>query len=123
MPQDKKLKVRKIPLTIDIGSPAAAAPILPVPNLFKAIIIPITNTMNSNGTQIDYGVSNVVFTNGAIEKCGDIDIYYASSDTRLHVAKTTVEKMVDYCKNTPKDGYTTHTSVDNICRLIDMNNR
>lgn len=68
-------------------------------------------------------VSNVVFTNGAIEKEGDIYIYYASSDTRLHVAKTTVEKMVDYCKNTPKDGYTTHTSVDNICRLIDMNRK
>ncbi len=68
-------------------------------------------------------VSNVVFTNGAIEKDGDIYIYYASSDTRLHVAATTVDKMVDYCKNTPKDGYTTHTSVENICRLIDMNNR
>ena len=68
-------------------------------------------------------VSNVVFTNGAIEKDGDIYIYYASSDTRLHVASTTVDKMVDYCKNTPKDGYTTHTSVENICRLIDMNNR
>ena len=68
-------------------------------------------------------VSNVVFTNGAIEKDGDIYIYYASSDTRLHVAKTTVDKMVDYCKNTPKDGYTTHTSVENICKLIDMNDR
>ncbi len=68
-------------------------------------------------------VSNVVFTNGAIEREGDIYIYYASSDTRLHVAKTTVEKMVDYCKNTPKDGYTTHTSVDNICRLIDINSK
>ena len=68
-------------------------------------------------------VSNVVFTNGAIEKDGDIYIYYASSDTRLHVAKTTVDKMVDYCKNTPKDGYTTHTSVENICALIDMNDR
>ena len=68
-------------------------------------------------------VSNVVFTNGAIEKDGDIYIYYASSDTRLHVATTTVEKMVDYCKNTPKDGYTTHTSVENICRLVDVNNR
>ena len=68
-------------------------------------------------------VSNVVFTNGAIEKDGDIYIYYASSDTRLHVAATTVDKMVDYCKNTPEDGYTTHTSVENICRLIDMNNR
>ncbi len=68
-------------------------------------------------------VSNVVFTNGAIEKDGDIYIYYASSDTRLHVATTTVEKMVDYCKNTPRDGYTTHTSVENICRLVDVNNR
>ncbi len=66
-------------------------------------------------------VSNVVFTNGAIEKDGDIYIYYASSDTRLHVAKTTDDKMVDYCKNTPKDGYTTHTSVENICKLIDAN--
>lgn len=68
-------------------------------------------------------VSNVVFTNGAIERDGDIYIYYASSDTRLHVAKTTVDKMIDYCKNTPKDGYTTHTSVENICALIDRNDR
>lgn len=66
-------------------------------------------------------VSNVVFTNGAIEKDGNIYIYYASSDTRLHLATTTVEKMIDYCKNTPVDGYTTHTSVDAICRLVDMN--
>lgn len=66
-------------------------------------------------------VSNVVFCNGAIEKDGKIYIYYAASDTRLHVATTTVEQMVDYCKNTPKDGFTTHTSVENICRLIDKN--
>ncbi len=68
-------------------------------------------------------VSNVVFTNGAIEKDGNIYIYYASSDTRLHLATTTVEKMVDYCKNTPQDGYTTHTSVEAICRLVDMNDK
>ena len=66
-------------------------------------------------------VSNVVFTNGAIEKDGNINIYYASSDTRLHLATTTVDKMIDYCKNTPVDGYTTHTSVEAICRLVDMN--
>ena len=66
-------------------------------------------------------VSNVVFTNGAIEKDGNIYIYYASSDTRLHLAATTVDKMIDYCKNTPADGYTTHTSVDAICRLVNMN--
>ena len=67
-------------------------------------------------------VSNVAFCNGAIEKDGKIYIYYASSDTRLHVATTTIEKMVDYCKNTPKDGLTTHTSVEAICSLIDKNN-
>lgn len=66
-------------------------------------------------------VSNVVFCNGAIEKDGKLYIYYASSDTRLHVAETTVEKMIDYCKNTPADGYTTHTSVEAICKLIDRN--
>ncbi len=48
-------------------------------------------------------VSNVVFTNGAIEHNGKIFIYYASSDTRMHVATTTVEKMLDYVFNTPSD--------------------
>ena len=49
-------------------------------------------------------VSNVVFTNGAIAKDnGEVYIYYASSDTRLHVAATTVEKLLDYAFNTPED--------------------
>ena len=49
-------------------------------------------------------VSNVVFSNGMIaRKDGSLYIYYASSDTRMHVAETTVEKMVDYCINTPAD--------------------
>ena len=68
-------------------------------------------------------VSNVAFCNGAIERDGKIYIYYASSDTRLHVATTTVEKMIDYCKNTPVDGLTTHTSVEAICKLINSNDR
>ncbi|MBE5040875.1 glycoside hydrolase family 130 protein [Ructibacterium gallinarum] len=66
-------------------------------------------------------VSNVVFTNGAIENDGKIFIYYASSDTRLHVATTTVDKMIDYCMNTPADGYDTHKSVDVIIELINKN--
>ena len=73
-----------------------------------------------NGERVG-DVSNVVFCNGAIERDGKIYIYYASSDTRLHLAVTTVEKMVDYCKNTPKDGLTTHASVRAICDLIDRN--
>ena len=49
-------------------------------------------------------VSNVVFTNGAIAKeTGEVYIYYASSDTRLHVAETTVDKLLDYAFNTPED--------------------
>ncbi len=47
-------------------------------------------------------VSNVVFTNGAIaNEKGEVFIYYASSDTRMHVATTTVDKLVDYVFNTP----------------------
>ncbi|MEJ2056185.1 MAG: glycosidase, partial [Calditrichaceae bacterium] len=50
-------------------------------------------------------VSNVVFANGWIaDENGRIFIYYASSDTRLHVATSTVEQLVDYCMNTPEDG-------------------
>ena len=49
-------------------------------------------------------VSNVVFTNGAIvNEEGEVFIYYASSDTRLHVATTTVDKLIDYVFNTPED--------------------
>ena len=55
------------------------------------------------GSERTGDVSNVVFSNGAIEKDGRIFIYYASSDTRMHVATTTVEKILDYTFNTPKD--------------------
>ena len=49
-------------------------------------------------------VSNVTFSNGWVAReNGDVFIYYASSDTRCHVATTTIEKLVDYVKNTPKD--------------------
>ena len=48
-------------------------------------------------------VSNVVFTNGAIVDGEKVYIYYASSDTRLHVATTTIDKLVDYVFNTPED--------------------
>src|SRR5690606_24631833 len=49
-------------------------------------------------------VSNVVFSNGWVARAnGDVFIYYASSDTRLHVATTTVERLVDYVRSTPPD--------------------
>ena len=67
-------------------------------------------------------VMNVVFANGWIaDGDGRIFIYYASSDTRLHVATSTVERLVDYCMNTPADGLRTGLSVETINHLIDKN--
>lgn len=67
-------------------------------------------------------VSGCVFGNGiAVDEEGKMCIYYSSADTRLHVVTTTVEKMVNYCMNTPEDGYNTHESVDTICKLINAN--
>ncbi len=67
-------------------------------------------------------VSNVVFTNGLVARDnGEVLIYYASSDTRCHVARTTVEKLVDYCLNTPEDPYFSHLCVEKRCELIDRN--
>ena len=67
-------------------------------------------------------VSNVVFSNGWIhDNDGTIYIYYASSDTRLHVATTTVSQLIDYCENTPEDGLRSAKTVENINRLIDKN--
>jgi len=67
-------------------------------------------------------VSNVVFCNGAIaEEDGNLYIYYASSDTRLHVASTTIDKMLDYAFNTPSDPLRSRDCVAQRCELIDRN--
>ena len=67
-------------------------------------------------------VSNVVFTNGAIaDDNGDLYIYYASSDTRLHVASSTVDRLLDYAFNTPADALFTAKCVEQRCELIDRN--
>lgn len=67
-------------------------------------------------------VSNVVFTNGAIAReNGDVFIYYAASDTRLHVASTTIEKLKDYVFNTPEDPLRSVKCVEQRCSLIEKN--
>lgn len=67
-------------------------------------------------------VMNVTFSNGWIEDPdGKVFIYYASSDTRLHVATSTVDKLVDYCLNTAPDGFTTADTVRRLNELIDKN--
>ena len=66
-------------------------------------------------------VSNVVFTNGAIEKDGNVYIYYAASDTRLHVASTTIDKLIDYVFSTPSDPGRSVLCVQQRCDLIRKN--
>ena len=67
-------------------------------------------------------VSNVVFTNGAIARDnGEVYIYYASSDTRLHVATTTIDKLIDYVFNTPEDPLRSVKCVEQRCDFIRKN--
>ncbi len=67
-------------------------------------------------------VGNVLFSNGWIANDnGDVYIYYASSDTRMHVAKSTIQTLVDYCKNTPEDKLSSRGSVERIMSLIEKN--
>ena len=66
-------------------------------------------------------VSNVAFSNGWIENDGQVFIYYASSDTRLHVATSSVAQLIDYCKNTPADLLTSAACVQQRIDLITRN--
>ena len=67
-------------------------------------------------------VSNVVFSNGWIRNARDqVFIYYASSDTRMHVATSSVDRLLDYCLNTPEDGLRSAASVTAVEHLIDAN--
>lgn len=67
-------------------------------------------------------VMNVLFTNGWIaDEDGRVFIYYASSDTRMHVATSTIDRLVDYCMHTPADGLATGESVKTLNSLIDAN--
>lgn len=68
-------------------------------------------------------VSNVVFSNGWIaDEDGTVFIYYASSDSRIHVATSTINQLLDYVKNTPADGFRSAESV-NIINTISNNNK
>jgi 4-O-beta-D-mannosyl-D-glucose phosphorylase len=67
-------------------------------------------------------VSNVLFSNGWIaDEDGKVFIYYASSDTRMHVATSTVDTLVDYCLNTPADGFRSAFSVETLKKQITRN--
>ena len=66
-------------------------------------------------------VSNVLFSNGWIADDGTVYIYYASSDTRMHVAVSSVDRLTDYCMNTPADGFRSAASVKTLNSIIDRN--
>ena len=67
-------------------------------------------------------VSNVLFSNGWIaDENGTVYIYYASSDTRMHVATSTIDRLIDYCFHTPADGFRSAASVKNIYKSVEAN--
>lgn len=87
----------------------------------RLIASPAGYTLAPEGEERVGDVSNVLFANGWIEDEGRVYLYYASSDTRMHVAESTVEKLVDYCLNTAADGLTTTSSVQTLNSIIDAN--
>lgn len=88
----------------------------------KVIYRPAGYLIAPEGDERVGDVSNVVFSNGWIcDEDATVYIYYASSDTRLHVAVSSVERLVDYCMNTPADQYHSAKTVERINELIDKN--
>ncbi|UII25314.1 glycosidase [Fulvivirga maritima] len=87
----------------------------------KIIYRPAGHLIAPQGIERVGDVSNVVFANGWVQRGEQIFIYYASSDTRMHVATSTVERLVDYCKNTPEDGLRSGKSVEVRSEMIAKN--
>ena len=88
----------------------------------RVIAEPAGFFMAPEGGEYIGDVMNVLFSNGWIcDPDGKVFIYYASSDTRLHVATSTVDRLVDYCLHTAPDGLRTGLSVDTLNKLIDNN--
>ncbi len=90
-------------------------------NPSNVIYKPAGHFISPEGEERVGDVSNVVFSNGWVEQQGNVFIYYASSDTRMHVATTTTKKLMDYCMNTPEDEYKSHLNVKQRVALIHSN--
>lgn len=89
---------------------------------WKLIAEPAGHLMAPVGEERVGDVSNVLFTNGWIaDDDGKVFLYYASSDTRMHVALSSVERLLDYCLNTEPDGYCSAKSVERLNKIIDRN--
>ncbi|MFL5741542.1 MAG: glycosidase [Flavisolibacter sp.] len=93
-------------------------------DLTRVIYKPAGYFMAPEGEERVGDVSNVVFSNGwTVDEEGTVLIYYASSDTRQHVASSSVERLLDYVMNTPQDGFTSASSVQNLVKIIDENKK
>jgi len=91
-------------------------------DLTKIIYKPAGYFLAPEGEERIGDVSNVVFSNGwVVDDDGSVFIYYASSDTRLHVATSTVDQLLDYVINTPADGFSSAETVKTLTALIDKN--
>ncbi len=92
-------------------------------DISKVTHVPAGHFMGPEGIERVGDVSNVLFSNGWIEdEDGTVYVYYASSDTRMHVAVSSVEKLVDYVINTPADTFISAGSVETIINQIEKNN-
>ncbi|MFW6277118.1 MAG: glycosidase [Prolixibacteraceae bacterium] len=88
----------------------------------KVIARPGGYFMAPEGEERIGDVSNVLFINGWIRNENDeVFIYYGSSDTRMHVATSDVNRLIDYCLNTPEDGLRSAESVKQINKLAEWN--
>lgn len=88
----------------------------------RVIAAPAGFFIAPDGEEFIGDVMNVTFSNGWIaDEDGTVYIYYASSDTRMHVATSSIDRLVDYCLHTEPDGFRTGLSVERLNRLIDKN--
>lgn len=91
-------------------------------DITKVIYKPAGYFLAPEGEERIGDVSNVVFNNGWItDEDGSVFIYYASSDTRIHVATSTIDQLVDYVVNAPADGFTSYATVQTIHTIINKN--
>lgn len=91
-------------------------------DLTRVIAKPAGYFMAPEGMERTGDVSNVLFCNGWIAgPDGKVFIYYASSDTRMHVAVSSIEQLLDYVLNTAPDGLHSAASANRVKELVDMN--
>ena len=91
-------------------------------DITKVIHKPSGYFMAPEGGERTGDVSNVLFSNGWIaDEDGTVFIYYASSDVKMHVATSTIQKLLDYVINTPEDGLSSEASLQTVINIIDKN--